>query len=110
MSRHRVQHVGAGFGRFGEPCDGHVDEVRGAGLRTQEDIGAGVDHHVHPGGIGGRPQCAHQLRVLSGGPQPAAFGVHGVFDVESDGADPQQALDKARRRQPIARLDVDRDR
>ena len=83
-----------------------LDAIRFVTFAPQEDIGAGVDHDMHPGGIGSRPQRAHQFCVFAGRPQSLTLGVHGVLDIEPDGAHAQQALDQPGRRQPVSRFDV----
>ena len=71
-----------------------------------EGVGAGVDDHVDAGGVGGLPQAADVVGVLGDRAQPAALGVHGVLDVEADGAGLEQPLDQLGRRGAVAGLHV----
>ena len=59
------------------------------------------------GGVRCGPQCPDELGVLGGRPEPAALTVHGVLDVQADRPGAEQTVDEARRRLPVAGLDVD---
>ena len=53
VAAHRIEHVGARLGGLGQPGDGPVDAIGLVAVLAQEQVGAGVDHHMHPGGVGG---------------------------------------------------------
>jgi hypothetical protein len=65
---------------------------------------------VYAGGVGRLAKIADELGVLAGRPQPPAFTVHRVLDVEADGAGVEQARDQASGRFAVTRFDVDGDR
>ena len=110
MTPDRIQDVGAGVGGLGQPRDRTVDAVGLVAVLAEEQVGARVDHHMHPGGVGGGPQRADELGVLAGRPQPPALAVHGVLDVEADRTGAEQAVDETGGRLAVSGFDVDGDR
>jgi hypothetical protein len=105
-----VQAVRAGLGGQLQPRHCPLEAVRLVAVLAQEQVGAGVDHHVHACCVGGLAQPADECGVLLGRANSLALLVHRVLDVEANGTHREQPLDETLGRLAVPRLDVHRDR